>query len=484
MLTLSSELGPRDCSGVARRDFLRIGALGLGGFTVANLLEAKALAASQGANHFVRDKSVVLLYLSGGASHIETFNPNMDAPAPYRSLTGELPTSVPGVTFGGTFPRLAKLAHRMSIVRSFRHKVGDHERAHVHVLSGGTDPSGGAKDGYSIGSFYTRFRGANHPETGMPSYALLTEEEVDRQYRKELGRVIKGSAPRILGSSYGPFLHRGESESDPKKKNKKRKSGGSGGFADDMRIRIPSSRLGERRALLSELDRFRRERESGRFAPANKFQDQAFDLILGKAAEAFRVDKEDPKLVARYDTSHIQIGHNTFRPSTLGKQMLLARRLCEAGCGFVTVHSAGWDMHADGNNPGMVQGMNMLGPTVDIAVSTFLDDLKARGLAEKVLLVITGDFGRTPKVNNRGGRDHWANLSTLAFAGGGLNMGQVIGRSDKRNANPASEPIGPDQLMTTILHTVFDPGELRVARGFPRDLLQKAQDGAVIDGLF
>ena len=113
--------------------------------------------------------------------------------------------------------------------------------------------------------------------------------------------------------------------------------------------------------------------------------------------------------------------------------MLLARRLCEAGCGFVTVQSAGWDMHADGNNPGMDRGMEMLGRPLDKAVSAFLEDSKQRGLSDKVLLVITGDFGRTPKINKRGGRDHWANLCTLAFAGGGLKMGQVIGQSD-RNA--------------------------------------------------
>ena len=156
--------------------------------------------------------------------------------------------------------------------------------------------------------------------------------------------------------------------------------------------------------------------------------------------------------------------------STLGHQMLLARRLVEAGAGFVTVHSAGWDMHADGNNPGMVKGMNMLGSTLDKSLSAFMDDLAERGLSEKVLLVVTGDFGRTPTINKRGGRDHWARLGTLAFAGGGLKMGQVIGAADKRNGEPYTDAVTPGMMMGTILHTLFDIGKLRVARGLSAEM--------------
>lgn len=471
----------RYCDGVARRDFLRIGTLGvggasLGGLTLSQLLTLQAQARIQDL-HYVRDKSVVFLYLSGGASHIETFNPNMDEPAPYRSLTGEVATSVPGLTFGGTFPRLARQAHRMSVVRSFRHPIGGHEQAHVHVLSGGTDPRGQAREGHSIGSAYARLRGPNHPRTGMPTYSLLTETEVDGQYRKEIGRVRKGSWPGIFGPASAPFEHGGfwseggKSKKKSPKKRRRKSSKPSASLADDMELIVTPDRLNARRGLLNSLDRLRRELDESGVEAASKFQEQAIDLILGSAAEAFDLSTEAPKLIERYDTSAIQIGHKRFRPSTLGKQMLLARRLCERGCGFVTVHSAGWDMHADGNNPGMVKGMNMLGITLDQAVSAFLDDVHERGLGEKILLVITGDFGRTPKINNRGGRDHWANLGTLAFAGGGLPMGGTIGRSDRQNAKPASEPISPQQMMGTILHTVFDPGELRVARGLSSELM-------------
>ncbi len=177
------------------------------------------------------------------------------------------------------------------------------------------------------------------------------------------------------------------------------------------------------------------------------------------------------------------IGHRAFRKSTLGHQMLTARRLVEAGCGFVTVHSAGWDMHADGNNPPMVKGMNMLGRTLDQALSVFLEDVADRGLTDKILLVVTGDFGRTPKINNRGGRDHWANLGPLMFSGGGLPGGAVVGRSDRRNAEPNSEPVTPGDMMGTILHSLFDVGEMRVARGVPRDLLAIVENTSPIPGL-
>ncbi len=467
MLRLVTDAASRDCSGVTRRDFLEAGTLGLGGLSLSSLLSARARAATAGVD-FVRDRAVVLLFLSGGASHIETFDPNMDAPAPYHSTTGEVRTPIPGVSFGGTFPRLARLARRMAVVRSFQHPVGSHEPAILHVLSGGTDTRGRGNEGFSIGSLATRLRGANHPLTGIPSYALLDSDEVDGQYRKEKARVRRGSRPGPFGAIHGPF-----------------RPDGSGPAIEDMRLTIEHGRLADRRGLLSALDRMRRAVEKGdQLAAADRYRRQAFDLLLGSASAAFDLSGEPRAILERYDTSSISIGYKKFRPSNLGTLMLMARRLCEAGCGFVTVHSAGWDMHADGNNPGIVKGMEMLGTTVDIAVSAFLEDLEARGLADRVLLVITGDFGRTPKINKRGGRDHWARLGTLAFAGGGLRMGQVIGRSNRRVEEPATEPVTPHHLMATVLHTLFDIGELRIARGIPSDMMRLVEEAEPIGELF
>ena len=224
-------------------------------------------------------------------------------------------------------------------------------------------------------------------------------------------------------------------------------------------------------------------------ASADRFQQQAFDVISRGVAEAFDLRREDPRVIARYDTSGIvsnaslQRWYDMRRASNLlGKQMLLARRLCEAGCGFVTVSDCGWDMHANENSPrnmGLLPHMTL---QVDHAVSAFLEDVHARGLQDKILLVITGEMGRTPRLNNNGGRDHHANLTTLAFAGGGLRMGQVIGRSDRIASSPATERYGPPHLMATIMHTLLDVGEVRVQRELGR-VANVLSEGQPIPGL-
>jgi len=245
-----------DCSGLMRRNFLKAGFLGLGGLTLPQLLRARAAHAAAG-NASIRDKSVVLVFLGGGASHIETFNPNMEAPAPYRSVTGEVATTLPGVTVGGTFPELAKRAHKMAFVRSFRHPVADHQSAIVHVLNGGTSATGKNEDvGFSMGSMYSKIRGSNHPETGLPTYTLLTAPETDNQYRNEKSRVERGSAPGLLGPACGPF--------DPA-------SGGS--VLQNMQLKLPAERLSNPRQLQRSLDKMSRDIDgSGMMAALDTFE--------------------------------------------------------------------------------------------------------------------------------------------------------------------------------------------------------------------
>ncbi len=465
MLTVYSSTGSTNCQGIARRDFLRAGALSLGGWSLVDLLRTQAAAADSGS--IVRDKAVVVLFLSGGASHIETFDPKLSAPSEIRSMTGETTTSLPGVTYGGTFTRLAARAHRLSIVRSFQHPINEHVAAISHVLTAGTDRTGKGSEGFSMGALYSRFRGTNHPTTGLPTFSLLTADEVDRQYSSEKGRVQQGSAPRVLGQAYAPFDIAGKSDA-----------------VKNMRLNLSPERLDDRRQLLAGLDRVNRAIDtSGAMDSLDRFQQQAVNVVLGSASQAFDLKREDPRLIEKYDTSDIRIGHNKYRASTLGHQFLLSRRLIEAGCGFVTIHSAGWDMHADGNNPGILDGMDRLGVSVDQAVSVFLDDLAERGLSEKVLLVITGDFGRTPRINKRGGRDHWANLCTLAFAGGGLKMGQVVGQSAKNADVPGTDPVTPGNLLGTVMHQLFDVSALRLKPGVPRDVVKAVEDAQPISAL-
>lgn len=463
MFTLQSTTGQRDCQGTTRRDFVKAGVLGLGGLTLPWLLEKKAQAAASGRD-FVKNKSVILVFLGGGASHIETFNPNMDAPAPYSSITGAVLTNIPGVHLGGTFPMLARHADKMAIVRSFRHPVGNHEQAISHVLTGGTDPNGQQQTGFSIGSMYARLRGTNHPRTGLPTYALLTDPHTDPQYNREMTRVTNGSRSGTLGPTFGPFVPSG------------------GGIAlENMTLNVPPQRLADRRDLLHRLSELRRRTDGDGIS---QFERQAADLLLGGAGRALDLSREDRRVFERYDTTRHWTGKKNFDPCIIGQQMLMARRLIEAGAGFVTVQSAGWDMHADGNNPDMLTGMEMLGRPLDRALSALLEDLEARGMSDDVLVVLTGDFGRTPTINRNGGRDHWANLCTLAFFGGGLKMGQVIGQSDRQNRVPATTPITPGNLLATVMHALFDVGTLRVTRGVPTNLVRLIEENRPIAELF
>ena len=446
MLTIQTSDHERNCEGVSRRDLLRIGALGLGGLALPELLQAR----SAGLPGFVRDKAVVLLFLGGGPSHIETFNPNMDAQSPFRSVNGEVKTKIPGVAFGGDFPLLAKQADKLTIVRSFHHRHSNHSIAVPYVLSGGGLFPGG------MGAVYARLRGTNHEVTGLPTTALATAPDIGR-FANPKKRIVEGSQPGSLGSACAPF--------NPE---------GGGPAIGNMTLNVPRERLDDRRQLLGELDRLKREADArGALEGLDQFQQQAYDVVTGAASKAFDLSREDKRTVERYDTGMFRVGEKEFRQCTLGRQMLLARRLVEAGCGFVTVQNSGWDMHGgSGNNfMSLSDGMKMLGGPLDRAVSAFLTDLADRGLLEHTLLVITGDFGRTPRINKYGGRDHWGNLSTLALAGGGLETGQVIGRAARNNDVPHSDPVGIENLMATIMNVLFDIGQLRVQRGVPRELL-------------
>ncbi|HEV3023082.1 MAG TPA: DUF1501 domain-containing protein [Pirellulales bacterium] len=399
-----------------RRGFLKVGSLGLSGLTLAGLLRARAEAATSG--HSNKDTSVVWLWLGGGPTHIETFDPKMDAPAEFRSAVGALDTSVPGEHIGGLFPQMAKSAHRMAFVRSFAHGNSGHAGGTHYVMTGSDHPpadAGMPPIKPSFGSIVSRVRGTNHAEKGTPTYVRLSGLYAD--------------GPNWLGTAYSPFDTGGEAR-------------------NNMNLKVATSRLDDRRGLLDHLDRLDRQTDrSGAMAGLDQFETQAFELILGKAKEAFDLQNEDARVREWYNSG----GTN------LGDQLLMARRLCEAGCGFVTLNYANsyqsWDMHEK-----IVPQLQQACPPLDHAIAVFLEDLAQRGLSEKILLVITGEFGRTPRINGSAGRDHWGPLCTLALAGGGLKMGQVVGESSAKAEVPKSTPIHPKHLMATIFHVLgIDP---------------------------
>ncbi|MEO8497013.1 MAG: DUF1501 domain-containing protein [Planctomycetota bacterium] len=438
-----------------RRDFLRVGGLALGGLSLPGLLAARA--AANGRDAAVKNKSVIFLFMHGGPSQTETFDPKMSAPAGVRSATGELATSIPGVTFGGTFEKLAPLADKFSIVRSFRTGNGNHDIK--PIVSGDT---GGA----NIGSLYARVAGTNDPVTGMPRNAALYPRAIDPETMPQILNFGDFASTGTLGNAYAPFV-----------------PGGEGSLQESMKLAIPRERLDDRKTLLSTLDRIQRNADaSGGLAGLDQFQQQAFDTIVGGIADAFDLSKEDPATVARYDTAplvrpeQISTAWKNYEryvdnAKSLGKLLLLARRLCESGCGFVTVTTNFvWDMHSDQNNAGVEEGMQYMGVPFDHAVSAFLLDVEARGLSDDILLVCCGEMGRSPKINARGGRDHWGGLAPLLLSGGGLNVGQVIGQSTRDAGEPATEPVEIKNLIATIMHTLLDVGQVRTMTNVPADV--------------
>lgn len=487
MLTIFGGNGAYDCEGQSRRDFLRVGTLGLAGLALPQLFEARAEAAEIGKH--LEDKSVIFLFLRGGATHIETWDPKMTAPAEYRSMFGEVKTKLPGITFGGTFPKLANMADRLAIVRSFRVGTGSHGAGRTLISTGGNPLKA------PMGALYGRLAGSASPRTGMPNNAVIIPSAMGPEYSHLTSRGQELLTTGSLPAEYKAFNPGAGKAGGKKGKKRRAPRGGQNGLLADMKLRMEQERLDDRRTLLKQLDSLKHGLDQGGAEGLDRFRQQAFDVLLGGVSEAFNLKKEDPRTIARYDTakfappqSAIKKGTKNakkipgFSPVALGKQMLLARRLCEAGCGFVTVVSEGWDMH--GNAFGVNDGMPCLGGALDHVVSTFLDDVQQRGLSKKILLVISGEMGRTPRINKKGGRDHWANLCSLAFAGGGLKMGQVIGASDRRAARPATTPVTVENMLTTILHTLFNVGELRITRGLPTEVVRLATNNQPIRELF
>lgn len=324
----------------------------------------------------------MLLFLQGGPPHIEFFDPKLSAPSEIHSITGEIQTKLPGITFGATFPKLAAMTDRFTIVRSY----GSGQSGHTY----GEVVSGNNLTKASISSIYARVRGNNHPLTGLPTNVLLLPEAVQDGLKMgsnfETGALPTLTQPGSFGPTFAAF-----------------NPSGGGDLKQDMQLAVAPERFGDRRTLLQGLDRLRRSADNGGLISGlDTYQQQAFEMITRGVAEAFDLSKEDARTVERYDTSKLFRMEDLTRwydmkraSNLLGRQMLLARRLCESGCGFVTVSDCGWDYHANGNSPSRMAGIYPMGGQVDHAVSAFLEDVHERGLSDKILLIVTGEMGRT-----------------------------------------------------------------------------------------
>jgi len=405
----------------SRRSFLQIGALGAGGFACADWLKLKAQGAVRPA---AADHSVILFWLSGGPGHMETWDPKPRAPAEYRGPFGAIETSVPGIQFGELMPKQASLAHHLAVVRTVRHGSGDHTKGNHWMLTGYEGPAFNSPDNRvqrrpAIGSAAARLHGANQP--GMPPYAAVPH------LRGGTDNLFHYAA--YLGASWNPFVVNSD-PNDPKYSVK------------DLTLAngLTLQRLNDRRSLMHSLDQLRQQAEP-QMQELDEYQQAAFELLTSnRARDAFDVTREDDALRDRY-------GRHTF-----GQSALAARRLVEHGVSFVTVNCVPWDHHGSPGQYKTEEGAKLLIPPLDNALAALVTDLIDRGLYEKTLVVAMGEFGRTPRMNANAGRDHWGDTFSVLFGGGGLSMGQTIGRSSARGEVVVDRPVDPQDIAATIYH--------------------------------
>ena len=413
-----------NCSGVTRRNLLRAGVLGFTGLSLADALKAKAEGAATGGKAG-DEKSVILIWLDGGPPQHETYDPKPDAPEQVRGPIDSIPTKVPGIRISELLPRHAAIMDKIALLRSVHHDNGDHFAAAHWMLTGylGSNSVNQTPQYPSFGSIISRVKGARVP--GMPSYVGLPNTH-------SVGIPIGYHGAAYLGRGFDPFNADGDPNSD-----------GYRATNLDLPSGVDPVRLCDRRDLLTSFDAARRGLDA---TLANReldtFQRAAFDMMTGPSARAaFDISREDPRLRDRY-------GRHTW-----GQSALLGRRLVEAGVRFVTLTYGGWDWHSS-----IDKGMHRVLPVLDAAVATLIEDLDQRGMLESTVVLVMGEFGRTP-ILNKGlpndpipGRDHWGQVMSVLAAGGGFQGGRTVGASDARGASPADRPIAPQDLATTLYH--------------------------------
>jgi uncharacterized protein (DUF1501 family) len=417
-----------DCSGVSRRTFLRVGGLSAFGLGLPQYLKARAANPAAPA----KAKRCILLWMQGGPSHIDSFDPKPDAPAEIRGEFGTVPTTLPGVRFCDPLPMLARQTDKLAIIRGHDPKNGSHGVADHLMMSGHKfNPS---LPFPCFGSVVAKERGY---DKGMLPFVQLG---------KSIDRRFNGGVAGFLGDEFNPF----EVPDDPSSPAFKVRDLAISGDAERVR-------LDRRYAMLADLENYQKSTEtSGVEKARDEFYEKAHGIITGPTAKrAFDLSLESEKTRDRY-------GRNS-----LGQGCLLARRLVESGVQFVTVTDGGWDTHT--NNFRSLK--DRLLPRVDRGLSALIDDLDTRGLLDDTLVVWFGDFGRTPKVNPTAGRDHWSTTGVAVMAGGGLKVGQVVGATSALAEYVVDSPVGPQDLAATI-YTVL---------GVNLHTWYKAQDGRPIE---
>jgi hypothetical protein len=407
--------GSKFCDGVSRRNFLKIGALGLGGLALPDLLRAEESAGVRKGH-----KAVIMIFLPGGPSHQDMFDLKMDAPSEIRGEFKPISTNVPGIQICEHLPKLAKLIDKTAIIRSIVGATGDHYA--VQCLTGRSHVNPPAGGWPCMGSVLTKLQGPVDP--AMPSFVGLSPK---------MGHMpwADAGAPGFLGAAYAPFKPDGA------------------GKADMVLNGITLDRLADRRALLKSFDSFRRDVDSsGIMHGLDSFNEQAFGMLTSnKVLEALDIEKEDAKVRASYGKGDPK-NRDDGAPKLM-EQFLMARRLVEAGARCVTLAFSRWDHHGD-NFGALRQDL----PLLDQGLSALLTDIYQRGLDKDVSVVVWGEFGRTPTINKDGGRDHWPRVSCALLSGGGMKLGQVIGSTDRLGGEAVDRPVQFGEVFATLYHNM------------------------------
>jgi hypothetical protein len=383
-----------------RRDFIRMGSLAFGGLHLPKLLANSEQKT---------ERSCIVIFQNGGASQLDSFDPKPEAPSDIRGSFGSIPTSIPGVHVSGLLPRTAKIMHRIAVIRSMHSDEAIHERARQYVFSG-TRPRNDLLQP-SYGAVMAKERG---PRNGLPPFVVIPEKDLSA----EAG---------FLGPLFDPFI-----AGNPNKKT----------FSvQDLTLPagVSNEEVSARKELLAKLDRRFREAENSPLLDSmNEFYQKAYDLISSAAArEAFAIQKETDKLRDAYGRTGV------------GQGCLLARRLIESGVRLAAVYHGGYDTHTDHE-----KATKPLLTEFDQAFPVLLDDLDQRGLLSNTLVLVIGDFGRTPKVNFSGGRDHWPRAFSVALAGAGIPRGVIVGSTDKQAGEPTDRPVKIEDLAATIYRSL------------------------------
>jgi hypothetical protein len=410
-----NEYSTRNCDGVTRRNCLKVGLGGALGLGLADALRLRADAGASNGTFPVIAKSCILIWLDGGPTHYETFDPKPQAPSEIRGEFHTIKTKVPGVHFSQHLKKLASIADKFAVIRSIRHDQGNHGAGN-HYMMTGTPPRIPVGCGAFV-SFHPSYGSAvayeRGPQKGMPPYFSIPS-------------MTRSGGPSFLGAQYAPFVV-------PDNPN-----------SDSFRVRdvalpkeLTDGRFSRRKSLRAGVDRMLRIQEKAAADPTlalDEYYQQSFDLMSStEAQKAFDIHSEADEVRQRY-------GRNTF-----GQRALLARRLVEAGVPFITLHEGGWDHHRD-----IFNALNKRLPDVDNTVATLIEDLDERGLLDETLVLMLGEFGRTPKVNDRGGRDHWSNAMSVLMAGGKTPGGLVLGATDRKGYSAVERVLSPENFASTI----------------------------------